>query len=320
MATSPNIGLDLPARGSNVGVWDTPVNGDFTIIDQAFGSVTTIAVSSTPVTLSTSQAQSAVIRFTGTLISNVPITLASVYKFWTIDNQITNSPSSFCLVMASTSLGVTIGLPPGVQDIFYDGTNIRYKNLGKLGEYWDYAGGAVPSWVSFSTVPPYLNCNGSAFSSATYPQLFNLLGAATLPDSRGRNRFTLNQGTGRLTTAGAGIDGNNNLSVGGNNGITLASSQIPTLTSSGTNAITVTTPNSRQAAILLSSAETASFAQTGSGGNVGPAGNLNGQWTGFTSMTGNNSIGVTYTNSSQAIVQATTPGYVGGITMIKAIP
>jgi hypothetical protein len=43
-------------------------------------------------------------------------------------------------------------------------------------------GSSVPSWISECTVPPYLVCDGTAFSSAIYPSLAAIIGP--LPDAR----------------------------------------------------------------------------------------------------------------------------------------
>jgi len=208
MPSTPNLVMEQPLRGSFVGTWDVPVNGNTGILDQAFGGVTALALSSAPITLSASQAQNNIIRLTGTLTANVAITMASIYKFWTIDNQLTNSPSSFAASLVSTAGTVVLGMAPGVNDILYDGASIKYRNFGKLGEYWDYAAATVPTWNSLCTIPPWLPCIGTAFSSAVYPQLANLLGTTTLPDARGKSRYVLNQGTTNITSSGAGIDGN----------------------------------------------------------------------------------------------------------------
>ena len=257
-----NVSLAVPIRGTDVGTWDTPVNGNFTSIDSMFGGITTLPLSSSPITLLTSQAYSAVIRLTGTLTANIAITLPSLYKFWTFDNQILNSPSSFAVTLVSTSGTSVIGVPPLTQDVYYDGTTVKYKNLGKFAEYWDYAAAAVPTWVTASTVPPYLNCNGTAFSSATYPLLANHLGTTTLPDSRGNVRIAYNQGTNRVTV----INGDVLFSIGGDqnfqahshtgSGTTLGVSQFHTHTGGGT------TTN-----------ETADHSHNGSGNTAGESAN-----------------------------------------------
>src|SRR5882672_5451107 len=127
--TTPNLVLAQSIRGTDTGVWDIPVNGNTGIIDQAFGSVTTVALSSQSIALSSSQSQNSIIRFTGTLLNNVSIFLPSIYKFWIIDNQLTNSPSSFGVSLVSTSGTNFLGCPPGTTDVFYDGTTINYRNL-----------------------------------------------------------------------------------------------------------------------------------------------------------------------------------------------
>src|SRR6266446_3912712 len=197
--TTVNTSLAIPIRGTDVGTWDLPANGNFTAIDSMFGGVTTVALSSQSVTLLSSQAQASVIRLTGTLLANVSVILPSIYKGWTIDNRILNSPSSFAIILVSTNGASYIGLPPSTNDVFYDGTTVDYRNLGKVGEYWDYASLSIPSWVLQSQKPPYLYCNGTTFSSATYPILANLFGGNTLPDTRGRVRIQSNNGTGRVT-------------------------------------------------------------------------------------------------------------------------
>lgn len=316
--TTTNLVLAQPIRGTDTGTWDIPVNGNTGIIDQAFGGVTTLALSSAGVVLTASQAQSSIIRLTGALTASVQIFLPSIYKFWTIDNQIVNSPSSFCAsLISTTSSGQGIGLPPGTTDIFYDGAAINFRNLGNVGQYWDYTGIQVPTWVNTCTKAPYLNCNGTTFSSATYPILANLLGSNVLPDSRGRARFGLNQGVGILTTAGAGIDGNTLFATGGSNGINLGSSHIPSHTVNGT--ITVNPGGST--AIFFPVGNSANvFNGSFNIGNPGGAGNIlaaiNGAWTQSFQASGVNSMA--YTNASQAIVASPIPGYAGGITMIRA--
>lgn len=300
--TTVNTSLAVPVRGSDVGTWDVPVNGNFTSLDAMMGGVTSLALSSTPVTLATSQALVNVIRFTGTLTSNVAITLPGIYKSWTLDNQIVNSPSSFAVTLVSTSGTSIIGCPPGTQDVFYDGTTVNYRNLGRVGEYWDYAAATVPTWVTASTKPPYLNCNATTFSSATYPILANLLGTVTLPDSRGRSRATLNQTTGRINSSNGGVDGNTAYAAGGSDNVTLGTSQIPAHNHTATDA-------GHTHGILI---------EAGSGGAVNPAGSNNAgslgtdtTGVGFASI----SVGNTGGGASHAIMS---PTYIGGITMIRA--
>lgn len=200
-----NKNLAEPARGEYLGTWDTPVNSNTTILDNSLGGYVAVPLSNANVVLSPAQYQNTFITFTSTafggLAASVTITLPAVGSFYTVQN-LTSNTSSFTVTLATTAAGGQyIALPPGEPiDIFTDGTNVKFRNLGRVGSYWDYAGSSIPNWVSGCSIPPYLNCDGSAFSSAAYPVLATVLGGTTLPDSRGRVRAALNQGTARITT------------------------------------------------------------------------------------------------------------------------
>ena len=112
--------------------------------------------------------------------------------------------------------GKTIAIPQAeALDVYTDGIDFKFRNLGRIGSYMDLATYAVPGWILACTVPPYLVCDGSTFNATTYPALNAMLGGNTLPDLRGRLRATLDQGTGNITIAGSGVDGTTLLSIGG---------------------------------------------------------------------------------------------------------
>lgn len=232
MATA-NKFLDQPARGSNVGVWDTPMNSNFGIIDNAFGGMATIALTNAPVILSSAQYQNIFITFTGALSGNCAITLPTVGSVYTVQN-LTSNTSAFQVTLQTTAAGTqAIGCPWGEPfDIMTDNAgNVKFRNMGRIGSFMDYAGSSVPAWISNCTVPPYLNCDGSPFSSAAYPVLATVLGGTTVPDLRGRYRATLNQGTGRITSGSStgGVDGNTNLATGGSETTALSSQNVPSV-------------------------------------------------------------------------------------------
>lgn len=194
--------LAQPTRGSDVGVWDTPMNANSGIIDNSFGGATVIALSNSNVTLSPSQYQCFYIALNGTLSANVTLTFpGGVGSFYIISHGALTTGSSFTVTMQTTAAGAgVIGIPPGEQShIGISGLAATplYLGLPHVGSYWHVGCGGVPAWVSACTTPPYLNCNGASFSSAAYPQLATYLGGNTLPDVRGRALFALDQGTGR---------------------------------------------------------------------------------------------------------------------------
>lgn len=312
----------MPNRGNDPGTWDLPVNGDFNAIDGFVGGIQTISVSSSNVTLTApagsimptggpTQAQNAVLRFTGALTAGVQVTLP-LPGYMIIENLTTGS---FVLSFRAVGSGEVIGIGQGnSQRIYNDGTNVRFVNLPDVGTYIDDCGSAVPTWVTACTKPPYLNCDGTTFNATTYPYLNSKLGGNTLPDFRGRAGYYLNGGTGRLTSSGAGIDGNTRFAVGGNNGTTLVASSIPTITATNNSqSISVTSSN-----FLLGNTVGNSGSGVGGGTQLTASDPGSGAILIRQPSSGINSISATYTNSSQTAVQSTTPGVVGGIRLIRA--
>jgi hypothetical protein len=240
---SPNLNLELVGRGDQIGVWDTPENSDWSILDSAVGAIATISLNNANVVLSNAQFRSKTITFNSTLTGSVTIFFPSSFtKSYEIQNLCTGSSAFTVTLTAPTSQsGTFISCPPGeIIDVVNDGINIKFKNLGRVGTLWDYGGSSVPNWVSqcgtnnIGLAPlPYLNCDGTAFSSAIYPALTVTLGGTTLPDIRGTQRYALNQGTGRLTTASGGLDGNTNLSLKTTQ-VTIGTSNLPAYTPAGT--------------------------------------------------------------------------------------
>lgn len=224
MTSTTNRGYDTPAHGSNVDTWDQPLNSNFGIIDSNLGAVSSIALTNVNVTLSSSQYNCGTIRFSGTLTGNVQITFPSVSGWWSIDNLTTGS----FYVLLTCGAGNNIAIPQGkVTDILTDSSNVKFRNLGiDIGDYWDSSRASVPAWVTACTVPPFLLCDGSTFSAVTYPYLNSILGGTTLPDARGRNRIPLDGGTGRVTTAGSGIDGVTRFASGGAQNIALSVAEL----------------------------------------------------------------------------------------------
>jgi len=200
--------------------------------------------------------------------------------------------------------GQAIGVKPGeFFDVVSDGTNLKFKNLGHIGTYWDYGGSSVPNWVSACTVPPYLNCDGTTFSAATYPALSIILGSTTLPDSRGFFRLTNNQGTGRVTTAGGALDGNTNRATGGAQSTTLGTSNLPAYTPTvASNTLTVPIQGSYYAAGTAINTAAALGVNNSAAVNLPVAGGI-------------------VLNAQGGVSQVMTnipPGYVGGLTLIRS--
>lgn len=238
-----NVGIIVPLTGDLVGIWGSAaVNPDFVAIDGYLGGIQTISLSNIPVTLTSpaafiptpsggpTQAQNGVLRLTGALTGNVQITLP-LPGYLIIENLTTGA---FVVSFRAVGSGQIIATQQGsCRHIYNDGTNVRFVNLPDVGTYLDVAATAPPAWIGACTIPPYLNCDGTTFNAATYPFLNAFLGGNTLPDLRGVARYSLNQGTGRLTSAVSGLDGNTIFSLKATQSYTLLTINMPPYTPTG---------------------------------------------------------------------------------------
>ena len=304
-----NISLSKPANSSYVGTWDVPVNSNSDIIDAVIGSNTTISPGSGVTTLSTTQYQSACITFNSTLTGNATIVFpVSQAKGYTIQHRAANSSLYTITLQTTAASGEVIACPPYVPfDIYSDGTNVRFRNLGIIGQEVPYGGSSVPIWVTACTVPPYLNCDGTTFSSATYPALATILGGTTLPDSRGRYRADLNQGQSRITSGSStgGVDGNTLLASGGSQIVALSSQNMPL--------VPITDPGHTHAvanSLLAINAVGGGIFLVQSISSGGTTTSSNAALNAVTNITAGSSSNTNFSNLP--------PTYIGGITLIRS--
>src|SRR6267154_2415408 len=124
---TPNIQWEEPARGDQVGTWDTPVNNNGTLIDRVTGAIATIGLNNSNVVLSVAQFQSKKIIFNSTLTGAVTIFFPSSFtKSYEIENLCTGTSAFTVLPTAPTSQsGQFVSCPPGeTVDVINDGVNI----------------------------------------------------------------------------------------------------------------------------------------------------------------------------------------------------
>lgn len=306
---TPNRGYAIPLRGADVGTWDVPVNGDFTLIDNNLGGVISIALTNVNVTLVANQYQYGTIRFVGALSGNVTITFPSAQAWRTVANLTTGN----FYVRINAGGAQSIALPPGIYtDVCVDnGNNFQFRSLPMVGEIVDLAATAVPLWISSCSVPPFLNCDGSSFSAGTYPALAALLGGNTLPDSRGRFRATLNQGQGRITSAVSGVDGDTLFASGGSQDQPILTANLPNVSLSGT--VTDTGHTHPVGAAFQTSIQNGTG--TNQGGVLVSSGSTPGGLTAANNVTG---ITVSTQLGSGTELPIIPPTYMGGITLIRA--
>jgi hypothetical protein len=289
--------LEQVPRGGDVGTWDTPTNSNWGIVDAALGQIAVIGLNNSNIVLAPSQYQCNNIIFNSTLTGSVVVTFPSTFTGPYIIQNLCTGTSAFTITLNTTAVGgQVIGCPQGDSfNMINDGSNLRFHNFGRVGSYWDYAGSSIPNWLSACSLPPYLNCDGSTFSPTAYPALNTILGGNTLPDTRGRFRAILNQGTARITTASGGLDGNTLLASGGIPTNTLVTANLPPYTPTGTLSINPLnfglSPNlasgNIQSVSVTPTAITGTFNGNPQGGTSTPFGNV-------------------------------PPAYVGGLTFIRA--
>lgn len=315
MPSTTNRNYSVPATGADPGLWgENDLNPNFQKIDTNLGATTSVALSSSNVTLSATQYACGNIQLTGTLSASVLVLFPNVQGWWTIENNCTVGAFA-AIARCVTPGGSQIGIPPGeIVDVINDGTNFKYRNLGRIGSYMDLAVAAVPAWITESSVPPFLNCDGSTFDSGTYPNLATILGTTTLPDFRGRARFYLNGGTGRITAAASGIDGNTRFSAGGSESTTIAQANLPALTLPVTGmSISVVSQ------IAGNQPATISSWLPGQAATLGTAASSGTQFTFLNAASVTlNSQGSVSTGGSGSAVNRMPPACIGGITLIRA--
>lgn len=192
------------------------------------------------------QAQNAVLSFTGSLTANVQVTLP-IPGSYIVENLTTGN---FVLTFAAVGVGQVVAVDQGESVRLYNnGTNVRFVNLGRVGEIAIWAGlSAMPSWVAACTVSPYLLCDGTVYNFSTYPYLGKRLGLSFggngittfgVPDLRGRMALPYDGTASRITMAGCGLNGQMIGAFIDAQAVALTGSQIPTITAQTPGVVTV---------------------------------------------------------------------------------
>ena len=120
---SSNKNLELPANGDYVNTWNIPVNGDMSIIDDAFGGTTSLNATSGNATLTSTQYQKLILNVTGSISADVTYTIPSgVGGQWMVKNLTTGG---YSVIIASGGGGTSATVDNGtVCSLVCDGTNV----------------------------------------------------------------------------------------------------------------------------------------------------------------------------------------------------
>jgi microcystin-dependent protein len=185
-----NLNINEPAFGDYPNAWGPVANSNYTIIDQAFGSSTTVAFTNTNVTLTVAQAAYYLIICTGALTANVQLILpATIGGTRQVLNQCTGA-FTLTVLNGAADPGGGIVAPAGIIiPITLTGGQAYYNLYSAVpaGSLFPFAGTAIP--------PGFLLCYGQQVSQTTYAQLYAAVGSTWgtpaggnfyLPDLRGR--------------------------------------------------------------------------------------------------------------------------------------
>lgn len=333
-----NTGLFVPLTGADVDTWgEDALNPNFISIDAMFGGVQAVAVSTLNVTLTApagftatptagpTQSQNRVLRFTGILLNDVMVTLP-LPGAYIIENL---TSGNFVLSFRGATATEVIGTPQGeCLEIYNDGANVRFVNMGRMGSEEMWAGlTAMPAWVTACTVKPYLLEDGTVYNFSDYPALgarltnkFGGNGVTTfgVPDRRGRMSLPYD-GTGtRITVAGSGINGQTlGASIDSQQATITSSNMLPSISSGGANNISVA-PSGGNVPFANGTPGIQNL-QVGNGiGFFVPAlaGGV-GSWIPLGTLTGINNISVAFSNPAPAGHPNVQPSIVVGISVIK---
>lgn len=120
--------LEKPGNGDYVDTWNVPANGDFDIIDQAFGGTTSLNATGGSATLTDTQYRSLFLGISGAISASVVYTIPSGKAGqWIVYNSTTDaSGGPWTITIASGGGGTSFVVPRNTRmHIVCDGTNVR---------------------------------------------------------------------------------------------------------------------------------------------------------------------------------------------------
>ena len=120
--------IEKPGNGDYVDTWNVPANGDFDILDQAFGGTTSLNATGGSATLTDAQYRSLFLGISGAISAGVVYTIPSgVAGQWIVYNSTTDaSGGPWTITIASAGGGTSFVVPRNTRmHIVCDGTNVR---------------------------------------------------------------------------------------------------------------------------------------------------------------------------------------------------
>lgn len=160
--TTTNIKLTNQTEGGNNNSWGTIADTNFETIDNKFGDQTTVSTTGGNTTLSDSQEIVAIIKVTGTLVSNATLTFSGRGGYWLIRNATTGDYTVTCKLSGSDGTAV----PQNTALLVYcDGSDIL-KGAGDSSATQQPVGSLQP--YLFGTAPTgWVLANGTTIGNAS---------------------------------------------------------------------------------------------------------------------------------------------------------
>jgi microcystin-dependent protein len=171
--TTGGAGLFLMGTGNDVGTWGGLLNSNMiqiaedAITGQFVSSATggTLDLSGSPPPTAPSQARFAILTFNGALVSNLTVILPSITKIWLVQNS---TAGNFSLLLKTPSGTVTQIPQQTFKWVFSNGANILRVDAREVGGFQDFGNPTAPNG--------YLECDGTSYLQAQYPDLFAAIG------------------------------------------------------------------------------------------------------------------------------------------------
>ena len=182
---TPILGLLLQGTGNNANAWGANLNNDvITPIENAIAGCLTISgLTGGAYTLTQANAVYGTIKLTGTLASDLTITVPSTANNWRFINELVTA-GFYVLIKVAAQTAVNI--PHGkLTEISCDGTNMYRHDRENVGELFYHAGTAAPGGA--------LECNGATPLRASALDLFAEI-STTWGVGNGATTFTIPDG------------------------------------------------------------------------------------------------------------------------------
>lgn len=231
--TTPNKGYATPVTGTEAGTWGDDLNNNvFGIVDNNLGGIVTKSLSSSNVSLNSTESQMAIARLTGTILANIQVTTSCIGFFFvenltagafdiTVTNGIAGAvvPKGHSIVLADATNGCRIGgtdsFPPGTRMTFNQTTaptgwtkdastnNAAFRLVsGSVG-----SGGSVDFTVAFASQTPAGTVGNTTLTVDQIPShshVYSRIGGGGGGIESGSNLGFYNTATGTTQATGGG--------------------------------------------------------------------------------------------------------------------